>query len=232
MPSVRPIGRGLAALACLAGCSLILATPASAQVVYPNQPGGYVTQPGGYPATMGTSPYGYAAPAGNYAYPNAGLLTPAYGGAISDAAPPPPLIRSLPFYRAQFPNEAAPAEPAKPADAVVIINPTRNGVTLNYQIDGKTYRIDAGIQQKVTSKGEFEVRFDRGANLGQTAFKLSSGRYEFRYNGSGQGWDLVRLDPPVPAPAAEPAPIAPAAVPATPPASLPTPEPPAAPRGV
>lgn len=221
MPSVRPIGRRFALLA-LVGCSFALATPASAQVVYPDQPGGFATQPGAYPY----NPYGgYAPAAGNYVYPNnAGMAAaPAYGtAAFSDAAPPPPLIRSLPFYRAQFPDEAEPEAPKaeEVAGPVFIINPARNGVTLNYQRDGKSYRIDSGIQQKINTKAGFEVRFDRGANLGQSTQKLTAGRYEFRHG--EQGWDLIRLD--------APAPTTPVAIPPVLPDSNPAPATP--PRGI
>jgi hypothetical protein len=73
---------------------------------------------------------------------------------------------------------------------IKIVNPAKNGVTLNYTLDGNAFTIPPGYSQELREDRAWVIEFSRGTNLDQTRYGLQSGVYTFA--GTDQGWELYR----------------------------------------
>lgn len=102
-------------------------------------------------------------------------------------SPPPP---------AEPPRQIVTVLPANPepqaSEAIRLINPRENGVTITYSLGDRIKSLAYG-QDKVTYvAGPTDIVFNRGRDLGQRRYTLAGGTYEFRFLGD-DGWDLLPL---------------------------------------
>ncbi len=75
--------------------------------------------------------------------------------------------------------------------AVVIVNAGEPGTAVEYIVDGLTYKIESGQQQRLVVRPRSSIVYDRGGELGAQRYTLSAGVYEFR---SGtHGWAIFKL---------------------------------------
>jgi hypothetical protein len=75
---------------------------------------------------------------------------------------------------------------------IKIVNPTKNGVTINYLLDGNEFTIQPGYSQVFQDDRAWVVEFSRGANLDQARYGLHSGLYKFTR--TNHGWELYRSE--------------------------------------
>jgi hypothetical protein len=99
-------------------------------------------------------------------------------------------------------------------DPIKIVNPAKNGVTLNYMLNGSAYTIPPGYSQDLREDRAWVIQFSRGENLDQARYGLQSGVYTFAR--ADHGWELFRSE--LPQMVAPPAPIA---APTNPPTTAP-----------
>ena len=122
--------------------------------------------------------YGYypSNPAQLYRLPQpVPALNPSPGGDASSGSAP-----------GSTPDTTAPAQ-----ISVVIRNPERTGVAVNYVVDGVIYRTESGGLERLLVGPSSAIRYDRGGDFGVQQYALSAGVYEFR--SSDTGWALVKL---------------------------------------
>lgn len=86
---------------------------------------------------------------------------------------------------------------------IKIVNPARNGVTMNYTLDGNAFTMPPGYSQDLQEDRAWVIQFSRGANLDQTRYGLQSGVYTFTR--TDYGWELYRSE--FPQTAARPNPL-------------------------
>ncbi len=108
-------------------------------------------------------------------------------------------------------------------DPIKIVNPAKNGVTLNYMLNGSAFTIPPGYSQDLREDRAWVIQFSRGTNLDQARYGLQPGVYKF--GRTDNGWELYRSE--LPQTVAPPAPIAaptnpPMAPPTNPPVAAPT----------
>jgi hypothetical protein len=105
-------------------------------------------------------------------------------------------------------------------DPIKIVNPAKNGVTLNYTLNGALFNIPPGYSQDLREDRAWVIQFNRGQSLDQARYGLNSGVYTF--GRTDHGWELYRSD--LPQAIGPPAPIAPtnpSTAPTNPPAAAP-----------
>ena len=78
---------------------------------------------------------------------------------------------------------------------IKIVNPVKNGVTLNYTLNGFAYAIEPGQSQEFTEDRAWVIEFSRGGNAGLGRYGLHSGLYTF--GGANNGWELFNEPLPV-----------------------------------
>ena len=88
---------------------------------------------------------------------------------------------------------STPGTPPPAPLSVVIRNPAKWGVAVNYVVDGVTYKTESGGLQTLVVGPSSTIRYDRGGDFGVQRYALSAGEYEFR--SSDTGWALVKLRP-------------------------------------
>jgi len=75
-------------------------------------------------------------------------------------------------------------------DGVVLSNPKKNDVDINYVVANHNYTIKPGYSQTLPGGKSWEIRFSRGDGLAEAKYTLKDGTYFF---GSGSdGWELYR----------------------------------------
>jgi hypothetical protein len=75
-----------------------------------------------------------------------------------------------------------------PAAHITLVNPKKNGVTLQYTLDGEPYSLEPGFKQEV--RQVCEIHFDKGDSAGTARYTVSDGTYSFT---SVRGaWDLFQ----------------------------------------
>ena len=77
---------------------------------------------------------------------------------------------------------------------IKIVNPARNGATLNYMLNGNVFSNPPGCSQDIREDRAWVIRFSRGANLDEVQYWLPSGVYTFAC--TDHGWDLFRSELP------------------------------------
>jgi len=87
---------------------------------------------------------------------------------------------------------------------IKIVNPAKNGVTLNYLLGGNAFTIAPGYSQDLREDRAWVIQFSRGENLDQARYGLQSGVYTFTRTDAG--WELYRTE--FPQMAAPPPPMA------------------------
>lgn len=84
--------------------------------------------------------------------------------------------------------------PANPSPAarmnIAIVNPTANGVALQFLLDGQPQTLEAGTRVDFTAVRPVEIKFDRGEQFGRGRYQLTEYLYTFRP--SDRGWELYR----------------------------------------
>jgi hypothetical protein len=75
---------------------------------------------------------------------------------------------------------------------IKIVNPAKNGATLNYTLDGNAFTIPPGYSQELREDRAWVIEFSRGTNLDQTRYGLQSGVYTFAR--TDHGLELYRGD--------------------------------------
>jgi hypothetical protein len=90
---------------------------------------------------------------------------------------------------------------------VVLLNPTRNGGSVNYTLNDVRCTMAAGFQQKLPGERAWIIEFDRGGSFGTARYSLTPGKYAFAV--TERGWDVFRRTPVVAAEATVPAPAVP-----------------------
>ena len=75
---------------------------------------------------------------------------------------------------------------------IKIVNPAKNGVTLNYTLDGNAFTIPPGYSQDLREDRAWVIQFSRGANLDQARYGLQSGVYTFTR--TDHGLELYRSE--------------------------------------
>ena len=85
---------------------------------------------------------------------------------------------------------------------VVIVNAAGSGTAIDYVIDGVTYKIESGEQQRLAVNPRSAILYDRGGDLGEQRYALSAGVYEFRSSDAGRA--LFKLRPTLPEDATRP----------------------------
>ena len=75
---------------------------------------------------------------------------------------------------------------------IKIVNPAKNGVTLNYTLDGNAFTIPPGYSQDLREDRAWVIQFSRGENLDQARYGLQSGVYTFAR--TDHGWELYRSE--------------------------------------
>jgi hypothetical protein len=105
-------------------------------------------------------------------------------------------------------STSVPSNPA-PLAKITLVNPSQNGVTLAYELDGVSYSLAPGYQQEV--RRVCVIEFDCGGSAGLARYTLSNGTYTFTpANGA---WDLFHSSTDTPGaaqnagPASDPVPI-------------------------
>jgi hypothetical protein len=89
---------------------------------------------------------------------------------------------------------------------IKIVNPAKNGVTLNYTLDGNAFTLPPGYSQELREDRAWVIEFSRGPNLDQTRYGLQSGLYTFSRTDHGLALDrgdfpkMVAPQPPKAAP--------------------------------
>ena len=73
-----------------------------------------------------------------------------------------------------------------------IVNPAKNGVTVNYTLDGNAFTIPPGYSQDLREDRAWVIEFSRGTNLDQTQYGLTSGVYTFAR--TDHGVELYRTE--------------------------------------
>ena len=68
---------------------------------------------------------------------------------------------------------------------IKIINPAKNGATLNYTLDGNAFSLPPGYSQELREDRAREIQFSRGANLAPTRYGLQAGLYTFARTDGG-----------------------------------------------
>jgi hypothetical protein len=87
-------------------------------------------------------------------------------------------------------------------DPIKIVNPAKNGVTLNYTLNGSLFNIQPGYSQDLQADRAWVIQFSRGENLDQARYGLQPGVYTFAR--TDRGWELFHselqqtLAPPAP----------------------------------
>ena len=75
---------------------------------------------------------------------------------------------------------------------IKIINPASNQAGLNYTLNGVTYSIPPGYSQDLREDRSWIIEFNRGSNMGDAQYGLTTGIYKFVR--TGHGWELYRSD--------------------------------------
>jgi hypothetical protein len=97
------------------------------------------------------------------------------------------------------PSGGLPAGPASgsttaPAQvSVVIVNAGQAGTAIDYVIDGVAYKTEGGQNQRLAVGPASTIVYERGRDLGEQRYRLSSGVYEFRSSETGRA--LFKLRP-------------------------------------
>ncbi len=79
------------------------------------------------------------------------------------------------------------------SDCILIRNPIQNGAAVSYVIDDKwTYTLEPGCSQQLDRALSHGIRFNRGGNNDNAAYKLCEGTYNFVV--AEKGWDLARQE--------------------------------------
>lgn len=81
-------------------------------------------------------------------------------------------------------SEGSPLE-----SGVLLINPSSSGATVNYQLNGETYRMEPGMSQRL-QPANWSIEFDRGGAMGASEYRLGPGTYAF--TPTGTGWELYK----------------------------------------
>lgn len=96
--------------------------------------------------------------------------------------------------------------PSVDAPGVVLLNPKRNGGSVNYTLNDVRFSMAPGYEQKLPGGRSWIIEFDRGGSFGTARYGLTPGTYAFAV--TERGWavsrvtDSVAADPSVPAPSA------------------------------
>ncbi len=85
------------------------------------------------------------------------------------------------------PLQDAEGQPA--TDGIVLLNPTKNHATVNYNINGNHYVMEPGMAQRIPA-GNWVIEYDRGQKFGKEVYTLSPGT--FRFTPTDNGWQLFR----------------------------------------
>jgi hypothetical protein len=84
--------------------------------------------------------------------------------------------------------------PTNPSPAarmnIAIVNPTENGVALQFLLDGQLQTLEAGTRVDFTAVRPVEIKFDRGEQFGRGRYQLTGYLYKFRP--TDHGWELYR----------------------------------------
>jgi hypothetical protein len=76
------------------------------------------------------------------------------------------------------------------APAVIrIVNPATSAGAVNYQVNGYEYTIEPGQAQTLTADRTWTIGFNRGPDLGDAEYSLTSGDYKFGVD-NDDGWNL------------------------------------------
>jgi hypothetical protein len=77
-----------------------------------------------------------------------------------------------------------------PRALVTLVNPQRNGMAVNYSVDGLPYSLSPRWQQALLVTTNSTIVFHRGGELGKATYRLPEGTYNFVLD-AGRGWDLL-----------------------------------------
>ena len=132
---------------------------------------------------------------GNAGYGDAGYGDAGYGDAGGSYTNDPEYTD---VYENSDPDNATGAVvcevPANPSPAarinIAVVNPTANGVTLQFLLDGQPHTLEAGTRIDFTVTRPIEIKFDRGEQFGRGRYKLTEYLYTFRP--TDHGWEIYR----------------------------------------
>jgi len=73
---------------------------------------------------------------------------------------------------------------------ILLVNRGKNNATVNYNLNGTHYVMEAGMSQRLDNDRKWIVEYDRGQGLPPLAYTLSPGTFYF--TPSDMGWQLFR----------------------------------------
>lgn len=73
---------------------------------------------------------------------------------------------------------------------ILLVNRGKNNATVNYNLNGTHYVMEAGMSQRLDNDRKWVVEYDRGQGLPPLAYTLSPGTFYF--TPSDMGWQLFR----------------------------------------
>lgn len=132
---------------------------------------------------------------GNVGYGDTGYGEMGYGDAGGSYAYDPTCTT---VYEGSYPSNMVGSVvsdvPANPSPVtpmnIAIVNPTANGVALQFLLDGQLQTLEAGTRLDFTVARPVEIKFDRGEQFGRGRYQLTGYLYTFRP--SDRGWELYR----------------------------------------